>query len=46
MLVAGELAVRKVTEIEATASAHATKSNFKLTSRTQVSFCLSVLAPH
>jgi hypothetical protein len=46
MLVAGELAVRKVTVIEATASTHATKSNLKLTSRTQVSLYPPVLAPH
>jgi hypothetical protein len=37
MLIVGELAVRWVAEIEATASAHATKSSFKSTSRTQVS---------
>ena len=48
MLIAGELAVRWVAKIEATASAHVTNSNFKFTSRTQVSFahpclpCVSV----
>lgn len=36
MLIAGELAVRRVSEIEATPSAHATNFNFKLISRTQV----------
>jgi hypothetical protein len=49
MLIAGELAVRRVSKIEATASVSSTKFNFKLTSRTQVSCahqcfpCVSVL---
>jgi len=42
MLIAGELAVRWVAEIEATASA--TKSNFKFSSRTQVSSACPALA--
>ena len=37
MLIAGELAVRRVSKIEATLSAQAAKFNFSLTSRTQVS---------
>lgn len=37
MLIAGELAVRRVSKIEATLSTQATKFNFSLTSRTQVS---------
>jgi len=36
MLIAGELAVRRVSKIEATLSAQATKFNFSLTSRTQL----------
>lgn len=43
MLIAGELAVRWVAEIEATASTHAKKSNFKFTSRTQVSIAVHAL---
>jgi hypothetical protein len=49
MLIAGELAVRKVSRLEATASISSAKFNFKLTSRTQVSCarqcfaCVSVL---
>jgi Phosphatidylinositolglycan class N (PIG-N) len=35
MLVAGELALRRVSEIEATTSGGATRTNFKRTSRTQ-----------
>lgn len=37
MLIAGELAVRRVSKIDATLSAPATKPNFRLTSRAQVS---------
>jgi len=39
MVVAGELTVRSVSVIEATASPRATKTTFRLTSRAQVSSC-------
>jgi hypothetical protein len=44
MLIVGELTVRWVADIEATASVLSTKSNFKFTSRTQVSSACPALA--